>query len=102
MPRSAPGRPAAETGLERLHPALRSAIVRSTEILRDTRSLLVAWGMAARLVLLVVDYLCHVIVHFSCMNEMGAAPATGRCARRQHPMSRYKRDNTICRNADGG
>jgi hypothetical protein len=21
-----------------------------------------------------VDYLCHVIVHFSCMNEMGAAP----------------------------
>jgi hypothetical protein len=27
-----------------------------------------------RLVLLVVDYLCHVIVHFSCMNERGAGP----------------------------
>jgi hypothetical protein len=83
MPRSAPGRPTAETGLERLHPARRSAIVRSTEILRDTRSLLVAWGMAARLVLLVVDYLCHVIVHFSCMNEMGSTPATHRCVGKQ-------------------
>jgi hypothetical protein len=83
MPRSAPGRPAAETGLDRLHPARRSAIVRSTEILRDTRSLLVAWGMAARLVLLVVDYLCHVIVHFSCMNKMGSAPTTNPCVGKQ-------------------
>jgi hypothetical protein len=65
--------------MERLHPARRSVIVRSTGILRDTRSLLVAWGMATRLVLLVVDYLCHVIVHFSCMNETGSAPATHRC-----------------------
>jgi hypothetical protein len=83
MLRSAPGRPAAQTGLERLHPARRSAIVRSTEILSDTRSLLGAWGMAARLVLLVVDYLCHVIVHFSCMNEMGSGSATHRCAGKQ-------------------
>jgi hypothetical protein len=29
-------------------------------------------GMA-RLVLLVVEYLCHEIVHFSCMYEIGAA-----------------------------
>jgi hypothetical protein len=29
----------------------------------------------ARRVLLVVDYLCHVIVHFRCMYEMGIALA---------------------------
>ena len=55
-------------------------IVGSTDALRDTRSLLVAWGMVmTRLVLLVVDYLCHVIVHFRCMYEVGVAPAMRRC-----------------------
>ena len=84
MPRSGHRRPVAESRWGRslssqaslqlaAHPDRARMRVRSTDVLRDTRSFLVAWGMAmTRLVLLVVDDLCHVILHFSCSYEMGA------------------------------
>jgi hypothetical protein len=79
MPRPGPIRPAAECGRDRslqaaahADPGRTRVWVRSTGALRDTRSFLVPWGMGMkRLVLLVVDYLCHVIVHFSGMFEIG-------------------------------
>ncbi len=94
LPPSGPGRLEAESGWDRSLPSAprdsqaslllaartdRAKVrVRSTDVLRDKKSFLVAWGMAmTRLVLLVVDYLCHVIVHFSCMYEVDA----GRCPR---------------------
>ncbi len=56
---------------------------------------------SARLVLLVVDYLCHVIVHFSCMNEMGCRASTAARGSNSR-ITRCARDSTICRKADGG
>jgi hypothetical protein len=94
MPRSGPSRPEVEGKWERSLPSLprdcharlqlaadpgRGKVrVRSADALCDTRSFLVAWGMVMTcLVLLVVDYLCHVIVHFSCMYEMRGLAADG-------------------------
>lgn len=77
MPRSAPNRSLAKGGYERPLPAAhlgRAGVrLRLTDVLRDTKSFLVAWGMEIkRRVLLVMDYLCHVIVHFSCRYEVSA------------------------------
>jgi hypothetical protein len=46
----------------------------SIAVFRNMRWFLAAWGMVVtRRILLVVHYLCHEIVHFSCMYEAGQA-----------------------------